>query len=63
MVDAERYIELSVESARVERRTIYGIPLEELLFGFSFGLYWTGVYEHFTWSKSLAREGLEEWSL
>jgi hypothetical protein len=33
---------------------IYGIPLEELLFGFSFGLYWTGVNEHFTWSKSVA---------
>ena len=33
---------------------IYGIPLEELLFGFSFGLYWTGVYEHFTWSKRVA---------
>jgi hypothetical protein len=32
---------------------IYGIPLEELLFGFSFGLYWTGVTEHFTWSKSV----------
>lgn len=26
-----------------------GIPLEELLFGLSFGLYWAGVYEHFTW--------------
>lgn len=33
---------------------IYGIPLEELLFGFSFGLYWTGVYEHFTWSNRVA---------
>ncbi len=33
---------------------IYGIPLEELLFGLSFGLYWTGVYEHFTWSTSVA---------
>jgi hypothetical protein len=31
-----------------------GIPLEELLFGFSFGWYWTGVYEHFTWSTSVA---------
>ena len=30
---------------------VYGIPLEELLFGFSFGLYWTGAYEHFTWRK------------
>ena len=29
---------------------IGGIPLEELVFGFSFGWYWTGVYEHFTWS-------------
>ena len=33
---------------------IYGIPLEELLFGFAFGLYWTGVYEHFTWHESEA---------
>ena len=31
---------------------IGGIPLEELLFGFTFGLYWAGVYEHFTWSTS-----------
>jgi hypothetical protein len=29
---------------------LYGIPTEELLFGFAFGLYWSGVYEHFTWS-------------
>jgi len=36
---------------------IYGIPLEELLFGFTFGLYWTGVYEHFTWNKSVAHAG------
>jgi hypothetical protein len=33
---------------------IGGIPLEELFFGFSFGWYWTGVYEHFTWRTSLA---------
>ena len=32
---------------------IYGIPLEELLFGASFGLYWSGVYEHFTWTESV----------
>ena len=29
-----------------------GIPLEELLFGFSFGMYWTGIYEHFTWRRT-----------
>ena len=31
---------------------LYGIPTEELLFGFAFGLYWSGLYEHFTWSVS-----------
>ena len=31
---------------------IYGLPLEELLFGFAFGLFWTGIYEHFTWKRS-----------
>ncbi len=34
---------------------IYGIPLEELMFGFTFGLYWAGVYEHFAWRKSAQR--------
>jgi len=32
---------------------IGGIPLEELLFGFSFGSYWASVYEHFTWNTSV----------
>lgn len=27
----------------------YGIPLEELMFGFAFGMYWAGAYEHLTW--------------
>lgn len=27
------------------------MPLEELLFAFAFGMYWSGVYEHFTWKK------------
>ncbi|MEO8467215.1 MAG: lycopene cyclase domain-containing protein [Gammaproteobacteria bacterium] len=30
---------------------VYGIPVEELLFGFAFGLYWSGAYDHFTWSE------------
>ena len=33
-----------------------GIPLEELLFGFAFGMYWASVYEHFTWRSSTMRE-------
>lgn len=32
---------------------IGGIPIEELLFGFSFGWYWAGLYEHYTWTTSV----------
>lgn len=28
---------------------ISGIPIEELLFGFAFGTYWSGIFEHLTW--------------
>lgn len=33
---------------------IVGMPLEELLFAFTFGAYWSGVYEHFTWKTLTA---------
>ena len=33
---------------------VAGIPLEELLFGFAFGTYWSGIFEHLTWQR-LAR--------
>ncbi len=39
--------------------SIYGLPLEELLFGFSFGLFWSGLYEHAAWMKPLAHESNE----
>jgi len=32
----------------------YGIPLDELLYGFSFGMYWTGIYEHLLWDTGNA---------
>lgn len=32
---------------------IYGIPVEELLFGLTFGMYWSGVYEHLMWHRSM----------
>ncbi len=32
--------------------TIFFMPLEELLFAIAFGMYWSGVYEHFMWRKS-----------
>ena len=28
-----------------------GLPFEELLFGFVFGMYWSSVYEHHTWRR------------
>lgn len=28
-----------------------GLPIEELLFGFCFGMYWSGIYEHVTWRQ------------
>lgn len=31
---------------------LISIPLEELMFAVGFGMYWAGVYEHFTWRRS-----------
>ncbi len=31
--------------------TVWFMPIEELLFAIGFGMYWSGVYEHFTWKK------------
>ena len=33
-----------------------GMPIEELLFAVSFGTYWSAVYEHFTWRKTVRIE-------
>jgi hypothetical protein len=30
-----------------------GPPLEELLFGFSFGMYWSSIYEDVTWRHGM----------
>ena len=34
---------------------IAGVPLEELAFGFAFGMYWSGLYEHLSWRAIGAR--------
>lgn len=31
-----------------------GFDIESLPSGFGFGLYWTGVHEHLTWSRRVA---------
>lgn len=32
---------------------IFGIPIEELAFAFTFGLMWSSIYEHFEWYKGI----------
>ena len=36
---------------------ILGLPIEEILFAIAFGMYWSGVYEHFTWTRAV-RDGV-----
>ena len=31
---------------------LFRVPVEELLFAIGFGMYWSGVYEHFTWKRT-----------
>ena len=50
---APGYIEQVWNLKALSGIAIYGLPLEELLFGFAFGLVWTGIYEHFTWKRSV----------
>jgi len=35
--------------------SLAGVPLEELMFAFTFGLYWSSIYEHLTWRGAGAR--------
>lgn len=51
---APGYIEQVWNLKALSGIVIYGLPLEELLFGFAFGLVWAGIYEHFTEKRSVA---------
>mgnify|MGYP001144875372 CR=1 FL=1 len=50
---APGYIEQVWNLKALSGIVIYGLPLEELLFGFAFGLFWTGIYEHLTSRRSV----------
>lgn len=54
---APGYIEQVWNLEALSGFVVYGLPVEELLFGLSFGLAWTGLYEHFTWQRSVASTG------
>lgn len=49
---APGYIEAVWNLPALSGGLVYGIPLEELVFGLTFGMYWSGVYEHVTWHAS-----------
>lgn len=45
------YVEQVWNLAALSGVMFLGIPLEEYLFAFSFGLYWSSLYEHLFWLK------------
>jgi hypothetical protein len=51
IVSASGYVEQVWNLSALSGIRFGGIPLEELAFGFAFGTYWTGIYEHFTWKR------------
>ena len=52
VVTAPGYIEQVWNQDALSGVRLGAIPLEELAFGFVFGMYWAGIYEHFTWQHA-----------
>jgi Lycopene cyclase len=50
-ITAPGYIDRVWNHAALTGIRLFGMPTEELLFAFGFGLYWSSVYEHFTWKR------------
>lgn len=48
---APGYVERVWNLGAISGILIFGIPIEELLFAFSFGFIWSSIYEHLTWKK------------
>jgi len=48
---APGYIDRVWNSAALSGIHVGFVPIEELLFAIAFGIYWSGVYEHFTWHE------------
>lgn len=51
---APGYIEQVWNLSTLTGIVLFGIPLEEPLFAFAFGMYWSVVYEHVMWQRSIA---------
>jgi len=48
---SEGYIERVWNLDALSGLKIAFMPIEELLFAITFGMYWSGIYEHFTWRE------------
>jgi hypothetical protein len=48
---APGYIERVWNLAALSGVIVLSMPLEELAWAFTFGMYWSSVYEHFTWRR------------
>jgi hypothetical protein len=48
---APGYVEQVWTLSAISGIEIIGIPIEELLFAFTFGMLWSSYYEHLTWKK------------
>lgn len=53
VITAPGYIEQVWNLADLSGVVVFAIPLEELLFGLAFGLYWANIYEHLSWRRPL----------
>jgi len=49
------YVERVWNLAALSGIRVGPVPLEELAFAAAFGTYWSGVYDHFTWRRPVAR--------
>lgn len=54
-VSAPGYIERVWNVQALSGFHVLGLPIEELLFAIGFGMYWSGVYEHFTWTRAVRK--------
>ncbi len=55
-VTAPGYIERVWNFAALTGIRLGPVPVEELLFAFGFGSYWSGVYEHVTWHRTRPKD-------
>lgn len=53
-----QYVDLYWNLDNLTGILVFGIPMEELWFAFTFGMYWSGLYEHLFWRKTVKSETL-----